>query len=148
MCARAKGNLMPGASSRLEAESPNDAGRYDGRGEDRGSPAARWRATRLSRLARPVSDQRHFVALLYTLSRDTTLFPTEHKYDILRKVHLFTYAYGVVVFSVRCYALSQKEMSYCRFDRKVTINMLFISGEQCIHYQRNIKVLGEGSEEG
>ena len=74
MCALAKGNLIPGASSRLEAESPNDAGRYDGRGEDRGSPAELLRATRLSRLARPVSDQRHFVALLYTLSRDTTLY--------------------------------------------------------------------------
>ena len=73
MCALAKGNLIPGASSRLEAESPNDAGRYDGRGEDRGSPAELLRAMRLSRLARPVSDQRHFVALLYTLSRDTTL---------------------------------------------------------------------------
>src|SRR2546430_4397156 len=72
MCALAKGNLLPGASSRLEAESPNHAGRYDGRGEDRGSPAELLRATRLSRLAGPVSDQRHFVALLYTLSRDTT----------------------------------------------------------------------------
>jgi len=72
MCALAKGNLLPGASSRLEAESPNHAGRYDGHGEDRGSPAELLRATRLSRLAGPVSDQRHFVALLYTLSRDTT----------------------------------------------------------------------------
>jgi hypothetical protein len=72
MCALAKGNLLPSASSRLEAESPNHAGRYDGRGEDRGSPAELLRATRLSRLARPLSDQRYFVALLYTLSRDTT----------------------------------------------------------------------------
>src|SRR2546426_6399371 len=34
----------------------------------RASPAERSHATRLSRPARPVSDQRHFVALLYTLS--------------------------------------------------------------------------------
>ena len=74
MYALANGNLIPGVSSRLEAESPNDAGRYDRRSEDRGSPAELLRATRLSRLARPVSDQRHCVALLYTLSRDTTLF--------------------------------------------------------------------------
>jgi transposase, IS5 family len=39
---------------------------------DHGSPAEPSRATRLSRPARPESDQRHFVALLYTLSRDTT----------------------------------------------------------------------------
>src|SRR6266571_6842852 len=72
MCALAEGNLMPGASSQFEAGLPNSAGRYDGRGVDHGSPAELSRATRLSRPARPVSDQRHFVALLYTLSRDTT----------------------------------------------------------------------------
>src|SRR4029450_3985426 len=70
MCALAKGNLMPGASSRLEAESPNDAGRYDGRGEDRGSPAELWRATRLSRLARPVSNNVTSL-LFYTRYRGT-----------------------------------------------------------------------------
>ncbi len=63
---------MPGASSQFEAGLPSSAGRYDGRGVDHGSPAELSRATRLSRPARPVSDQRHFVALLYTLSRDTT----------------------------------------------------------------------------
>jgi len=68
----AEGNLMPGASSQCEAGWPNSAGRYDGRGVDHGSPAELSRATRLSRPARLVSDQRHFVALLYTLSRDTT----------------------------------------------------------------------------
>src|SRR5712692_427961 len=73
MCALAEGNLIPGASSQLEAGSPNYAGRCDGRGVDHGSPAELSRATQLSRPARPVSDQRHFVALLYTLSRDTTL---------------------------------------------------------------------------
>ena len=72
MCALAEGNLIPGASSQLEAGSPNYAGRYDGRGVDHGSPAELSCATRLSRPARPVSDQCHFVALLYTLSRDTT----------------------------------------------------------------------------
>src|SRR5215467_9298013 len=72
MCALAEGNWLPGASSRLEARSPSYAGRSDGRGEDRGSPVELSRATRLSRLARPMSDQGHFVALLYTLSRDTT----------------------------------------------------------------------------
>src|SRR5262249_44085243 len=72
MCALAEGNLMPGASSQFETGLPNSAGRYDGRGVDHGSPAELSRATRLSRPARPVSDQRHFVALLYTLSRDTT----------------------------------------------------------------------------
>ena len=71
MCALAEGNWLPGASSRLEARLPSYAGRYDGRGEDRGSPVELSRATRLSRLARlmsdqrPMSDQRHFVALLY-----------------------------------------------------------------------------------
>src|SRR5215831_19442502 len=74
MCALAEGNLMPGASSQCEAGWPNSAGRYDGRGVDHGSPAELSRATRLSRPARLVSDQRHFVALLYTLSRDTTKF--------------------------------------------------------------------------
>src|SRR5262249_57407312 len=74
MCALAEGNLMPGASSQCEAGWPNSAGRYDGRGVDHGSPAELSRATRLSRPARLVSDQRHFVALLYTLSRDTTRF--------------------------------------------------------------------------
>ena len=64
--------MLPGASSQFEAGSSNYAGRYAGRGVDHGSPAELWRATRLSRPARPVSDQRHFVALSYTLSRDTT----------------------------------------------------------------------------
>jgi len=73
MCALAKGNLIPGASSRLEAESPNDAGRYDGRGEDRGSPAELLRATRLSRLARPVSDNVTSL-LFYTRYRGTPPF--------------------------------------------------------------------------
>ena len=72
MCALAEDNLIPGTSFQLEAGSPNFAGRYDGRGVDYGSPAELSQATRLSRPARPVSDQRHFVALLYTLSRDTT----------------------------------------------------------------------------
>src|SRR5512145_973297 len=48
----------------------------DGRGVDHGSPAELLRARRLSRPARPMSDQRHFVALLYTLSRDTTRHET------------------------------------------------------------------------
>ena len=74
VCAVAEGHWLPGASSRLEARSPSSAGRSDGRGEDRGSPVELSRATRLSRLARPMSEQRHFVARLYTLSRDTTAF--------------------------------------------------------------------------
>ena len=72
MCALAKGNLIPGASSQFEAGLPHYVGRYDGRGVGHGSPTELSRATRLSRPARPVSDQRHFVALSSTLSRDTT----------------------------------------------------------------------------
>ena len=68
----AAGHLVSGVSSQLGARSPNCVGRYDGRGVDHRSPAELSRATRLSRPARRVSDQRHFVVLLYTLSRDTT----------------------------------------------------------------------------
>jgi hypothetical protein len=81
---------MPGASSQFEAGLPNSAGRYAGRGVDHGSPAELSRATRLSRPARPVSEQRHFVALLYTLSRDTTQIPVFMKYQALLSTPLST----------------------------------------------------------
>src|SRR5262249_44086327 len=111
MCALAEGNLMPGASSQCEAGWPNSAGRYDGRGVDHGSPAELSRATRLSRPARLVSDQRHFVALLYTLSRDTTYFQARlafpmAAFNVLVQWHgLQPYASGFVPLSIAEFSL-------------------------------------------
>ena len=98
MCALAEDNLIPGTSFQLEAGSPNFAGRYDGRGVDYGSPAELSQATRLSRPARPVSDQRHCVALLYTLSRDTTCFSkTEQMHDLVIGLFMNCYEFGLLL---------------------------------------------------
>src|SRR5262249_44958053 len=72
MCALAEGNSIPGASSQRGTGSPHYGGRCHGRGMDHGSLAELSRGTRFSRTARPVSNRRHFLVHLYTLSTDIT----------------------------------------------------------------------------